>query len=156
MTVPKHLVEARLDLGIKERVNAKPDGTGGELNPKVRAYFKFTKYPATLITITTAWCAAFVCACLERAGIRSPRTARAADFKNFGRAVDLEHIQAGDIVVFSPAVADAGLSGHVAIFEKWTDDAKSELDCIGGNQDNRVKVKPFARARVVAVRRPAA
>jgi uncharacterized protein (TIGR02594 family) len=138
------LVEAEKDLGIRELV-------AGELNPNVRAYFKHTRFPPSMITKKTAWCAAAICAWLERSGTRSPRTARAADFARFGVAVELDRAEPGDIVVFGKADPDAGGSGHVALFVERRGDV---LDVLGGNQGNRVCIAERPVARVVAVRRP--
>lgn len=143
MTAP-WLVEAEKDLGIRELV-------AGELNPNVRAYFHHTDFPKDLITKKTPWCAAAVCAWLERAGWRSPRTARAANFGRYGTGVDLENAQPGDIVVFGKVDPDAGGSGHVALFVERKGDV---LRVIGGNQGNRVCIAERPVERVVTVRRP--
>jgi uncharacterized protein (TIGR02594 family) len=143
MTAP-WLVEAQKDLGMKELV-------AGELNANVRAMFKHTRYPPELIGKKTPWCAAAVCAWLERSGHRSPRTARAADFVRYGTEVDLENAQPGDIVVFGKADKDAGGSGHVALL--WQ--RRGELvDVLGGNQSDRVCIAPRPVVRIVAIRRP--
>lgn len=145
MTAAPWLVEAQHDLGMKELV-------AGELNPNVRAMFTLaTNYPPKLISKKTPWCAAAVCAWLERAGVRSPRTARAADFARYGTAVELEHAQPGDIVVFGKVDPDAGGSGHVALL--WQ--RRGELvDVLGGNQNQKVCIAPRPVARIVAIRRP--
>jgi uncharacterized protein (TIGR02594 family) len=123
------------------------------LNPKVRAYFKYTRFPAKLVNKKTAWCAAALCAWLERAGIRSPRSARAADFRTYGAAVALADAQPGDIVYFPPHNPDAGGSGHITVFEAWETDALGKLLCLGGNQSNSVCVKTYGREGA-EVRRP--
>jgi uncharacterized protein (TIGR02594 family) len=138
------LVEAQHDLGMKELV-------AGELNPNVRAMFHHTDFPMDMVNKRTPWCAAAVCAWLERAGVRSPRTARAVNFARYGTAIDLEHALPGDIVVFGKVDPDAGGSGHVALF--WQ--RRGELvDVIGGNQNNRVCIAPRPVVRIVAIRRP--
>lgn len=143
MTAP-WLAEAQHDLGMKELV-------AGELNPNVRAMFHHTDYPSDLITKKTPWCAAAVCAWLERAGVRSPRTARAASFARYGSEVELDNAEPGDIVVFGKVDPDAGGSGHVALF--WQ--RRGELvDVLGANQGNRVCIAPRPVARIVTIRRP--
>lgn len=145
MTKAPWLTEAQHDLGMRELI-------AGELNPNVRAMFtRATNYPPELVNKKTPWCAAAVCAWLERAGYRSPRSARAADFARYGTAVELEHARAGDIVVFGKADPDAGGSGHVALF--WQ--RRGELvDVLGANQNNRVSIAPRPVSRIVAIRRP--
>lgn len=141
---PPWLVEAQRDLGMRELV-------AGALNPAVAAMFHHTDYPRDLVNKKTPWCAAAVCAWLERAGVRSPRTARAANFARYGSEVALEHAQPGDIVVFGKVDPDAGGSGHVALF--WQ--RRGELvDVIGGNQRDRVCIAPRPVMRIVAIRRP--
>lgn len=137
------LAEARKDDGLRELVD-------GELNPKVRAFFTHTRFPMKLVNKKTAWCAAAVCAWLERAGIRSPRSARAADFKGYGTAVELAAIQPGDLVFFPPTNPDAGGSGHITVFVRW--DGR-KLSCFGGNQSNMACEKPYSADGAV-VRRP--
>jgi len=138
------LVEAQHDLGMKELI-------AGELNPSVRAMFHYTDFPLDMVNKRTPWCAAAVCAWLERAGVRSPRTARAANFARYGTEVALEHAQPGDIVVFGKADPDAGGSGHVALF--WQ--RRGELvDVLGANQSNRVCIAPRSVVRITAIRRP--
>lgn len=147
MSTAPWLTEAHKDLGLRELV-------AGDLNPEVRAYFRHTRFPPALITKKTAWCAAAICAWLERAGCRSPRTARAADFARYGTAVELQHAQPGDIVVFGKADPDAGGSGHVALLQKRK--SETEWAVLGGNQNQRVCIALRPVARVVAVRRPPA
>jgi uncharacterized protein (TIGR02594 family) len=147
MSTAPWLTEAHKDLGLRELV-------AGDLNPEVRAYFKHTRFPPEMITKKTAWCAAAICAWLERAGYRSPRTARASGFARYGTAVELQRAQRGDIVVFGKADPDAGGSGHVALL--WHPQSASEWQVLGGNQGNRVCIALRPVARVVAVRRPPA
>jgi uncharacterized protein (TIGR02594 family) len=124
----------------------------GKLNPVVRSYFKHTKFPEALINVKTAWCAAALCTWLERAGIRSPRTARAADFARYGTAVDIDNLLPGDIVGFSPHDPDAGGSGHVALFVGWSV-AAGKARVLGGNQANCVCVDLRDRDKIAWARR---
>ena len=91
------------------------------------------------------WCAAFVGACLERAGIRSSRFESAASYLTWGvRLSDPVH---GCVVVFS---RDGG--GHVGFVVGQ--DEQGRLLVLGGNQGDRVSVKAFDRARVTGYRWP--
>jgi uncharacterized protein (TIGR02594 family) len=47
----------------------------------------------------TLWCAGFACACLERVGIRSPRSAAARSFEGWG--IPLKEPAYGCIAVFA-------------------------------------------------------
>ncbi len=83
------------------------------------------------------WCAAFVGACLERAGIRSSRFESAASYLTWGVR----------IVVFS---REGG--GHVGFVVGQ--DESGRLLVLGGNQGDAVSVKAFPRERVTGYRWP--
>lgn len=91
------------------------------------------------------WCAAFVGACLERAGIRSSRFESAASYLTWG--VRLDGPAHGCIVVFS---REGG--GHVGFVVGQQPDGK--LLVLGGNQGDAVTIKAFDRARVTGYRWP--
>lgn len=134
-------------LGLHELTDA------GELNPTVRGFFTHTKFPPALITKRTAWCAALVCACLEEVEIVSPRSAGARHFETWGYT--LERPLWGCIAVFrrgSDATKRRGSpKRHVGFV-----DSSGPKDALifGGNQDNRVKLKPYPWADLVALRWP--
>jgi uncharacterized protein (TIGR02594 family) len=92
------------------------------------------------------WCASFVSWVLEQNGIRSTRSARAADYLTWGREV--HQPRPGTVVVFSRT----GGSGHVAFYLR---DLGSEVEVLGGNQGNRVCVARFPKSRLLAYREPA-
>lgn len=91
------------------------------------------------------WCAAFVGACLERAGIRSSRFESAASYLTWG--VRLSGPQHGCIVVFS---REGG--GHVGFVVGM--DKGGNLLVLGGNQGDSVSVKAFPVDRVTGYRWP--
>ena len=91
------------------------------------------------------WCAAFVGACLERAGIRSSRFESAASYLTWG--VRLDGPTHGCIVVFSRSGG-----GHVG-FVVGIDPA-GKLLVLGGNQGDSVSVKAFPQDRVTGYRWP--
>jgi uncharacterized protein (TIGR02594 family) len=93
----------------------------------------------------TPWCAAFVGACLEQAGIQSTRFESAKSYESWG--VALAAPVYGCIVVFTRAGG-----GHVAFVVG--EDKAGNLLCLGGNQGNCVSVKTFERGRVSAYRWP--
>lgn len=137
---PPWLKVARRELGVKE-----VSGPGS--HPRILQYFRSTKYHAQSDEVP--WCAAFVCFCLEQAGIRSTHSARAADFAAWGNDCELVD---GAVVVFGKADPDAGGSGHVAFCVGVEGDSVLVL---GGNQGNAVTVAKRPRSRIVAVRWPA-
>jgi|WetSurMetagenome_2_1015567.scaffolds.fasta_scaffold33210_4 uncharacterized protein (TIGR02594 family) len=94
----------------------------------------------------TPWCAAFVGACLENAGIKSTRTGWARSYMTWGIA--LSKPVYGCIVVFSRP----GGGGHVGFVIGM--DKTGRLLVLGGNQGDMVKVSPFDLTRVIAYRWP--
>lgn len=93
----------------------------------------------------TPWCAAFVGACLERAGFHSSRFESAKSYLNWG--VKLDHPEIGAI-----AVLTRNGGGHVG-FVVGRDGAGNVM-LLGGNQDNAVNVRAFSRQRIVGYRWP--
>jgi hypothetical protein len=98
---------------------------GTRHNARVIYYHSFTRLHA--LTDEAAWCASFVCAALENGGVRSTRSARAADVIEWGVACGLVD---GAVCYFPPSDPDAGGSGHVGFY--WAG------KLLGGNQRNRV------------------
>lgn len=91
-----------------------------------------------------AWCASFVNWCLEQAGIRGIRSARAADWGRFG--VALSEPRYGCIVhIYRKPRGVDGATGsssgnHVGFFVGQT---STHIQLLGGNQGNQVKVSSF-------------
>jgi uncharacterized protein (TIGR02594 family) len=140
---PKWLRLARSELRAHVR-----EVPGPQHNPRVLWYHQHTRLKATSDEVP--WCAAFVCAMLEEAGVRSTRSAAASSFAEWGEPSELVD---GAVVVFGKADPDAGGSGHVAFLVGVEGDSVLVL---GGNQGNAVSIAKRPRARVVAVRWPAA
>jgi uncharacterized protein (TIGR02594 family) len=97
----------------------------------------------------TAWCAAFVGARLEEAGIRSTRKLNARSYLDWGTPVKLEDAKEGDIVVFWRGSKD-GWQGHVGFFVRIEE---GNIIVLGGNQTNMVKESPYSITRFLGVRR---
>lgn len=95
----------------------------------------------------TAWCAAFVGACLERSGIRSTRSLRARSYLDWG--VELAEPRLGCIAVLSRG-RDPAL-GHVAFYLGHDGDG---IRLLGGNQDNAVTIARYPASRVLSYRWP--
>ena len=62
---PAWLTLARAEIGVRE-------GAGAANSPVVLQYYRDARHPE-IEHDDVAWCAAFACAMLERAGVRSPR-----------------------------------------------------------------------------------
>jgi uncharacterized protein (TIGR02594 family) len=92
------------------------------------------------------WCAAFVGAMLERAGIQSSRFEGAASYLPWGQPIS-DPVE-GCVVVFS---RDGG--GHVGFVVGQ--DAGGNLQVLGGNQGDKVSIRAFPRYRAKGYRWPA-
>lgn len=139
---------AKRYLGVNERV-------GNELNPRVRAMFRNTRFPQHLINLKTAWCGAFLSTVLEEAGYEHPHSAAALHFLRMTH--ELETPRYGAILVFSRGVAaheDSTTIGHVAFCAEQYPTHRMHILCLGGNQHNRVCTMAQPRARLLGVRWP--
>jgi len=140
MTQPRWLELAWGDLGVAET-------PGPAHTARVVAYFADVDHPQ-VTNDETAWCAAFVGACLERAGIRSTRSLAARSYLGWGEQVT--GFRLGAIAVLS-RTADPAL-GHVGFLLGQTAET---VFLLGGNQGDSVRVAAFPHARLLGLRWPA-
>ena len=131
------IVEAEKHVGLAEI-------KGSEHNPEILQFWKDIKRGG-IKTDEIPWCAAFVGACLERAGIPSTRFEGALSYLEWGS--NLTEPVYGCVVVF----ARMG-GGHVGFVVGK--DENGRLMVLGGNQADAVNIAPFERFRVVAYRWP--
>jgi uncharacterized protein (TIGR02594 family) len=122
--------------------------SGARANPRIVEYFKQVGHRA-VTDDETAWCAAFVGACLERAGFASTRSLMARSYLDWGEPTS--EPPAGGIAVLSRG-ANTSL-GHVGFLVGMTDTA---IYLLGGNQSNAVSVARFDRSRLLCMRMPSA
>src|SRR5262245_15699801 len=116
---PRWLEFAWGDLGVAE-------AAGPANNPRVVRYY--AEVGQTAVTNDeVAWCAAFLGACLERAGIRSTRSLMARSYLAWGEAVS--EPRQGAIAVLSRGF-DPRL-GHVGFLVGTT---SADVILLGGNQ----------------------
>lgn len=137
MTQP-WIVEARKLIGVSEVKGAKHA-------PEILQMWRDIKRGG-IKDDETPWCAAFVGAMLERAGIKSSRFESAKSYLSWG--VRIEAPVPGCIVVFT---RDGG--GHVGFVVGQG--KVGNLQVLGGNQGDAVNVRSFSRARVTGYRWPA-
>ena len=129
---PAWMTIARGYLGMREIV-------GPKHNPEVVEFWQTAKVPG-VNDDETPWCAAFVSAVLEEAGVRSQRTGWARGYLRWGVS---SKPFVGAVVVFErgPKAGHVGfLAGH---------DRSGNLMILGGNQNNRVSIAPFGKVRVL-------
>lgn len=140
MQQPSWMAEAWRELGQSER-------SGSTHNPRIVAMFDELGHPSQ--ADETAWCAAFVGACLERAGIASTRSLMARSYEEWG--VPSAAPSAGAIAVLRRG-SDPTL-GHVGFLVGATD---THVLLLGGNQSDAVTVASFDRDLVLGYRAPPA
>lgn len=137
MTGPEWLHIARSELGTKEI-------PGPKSNPSVVQYYVDAvhgRHPDSV-----PWCAAFVGACLVRAGRASSGSLMARSYLNWGRRL-AEPIP-GAIVVFARGTPP---SGHVAFVDSVEN---GDLIVIGGNQSDAVTRARYSQIKVLGYRWP--
>ena len=129
--------EARKFIGLREV-------KGGQHNAEILQMWRDIKRGG-IKDDETPWCAAFVGAMLERAGIRSSRFESARSYLSWG--MQLPEPVPGCVVVFT---RDGG--GHVGFV--IGQDKAGNLLVLGGNQSDEVNVRAFPRSRVAGYRWP--
>ncbi len=100
---------------------------------------------------TTAWCAASVNASERQAGNDGNGHLNARSFLAYGDPVDIKFAQRGDIAVFD--FEHDGVHGHVTYVNRVLNNG-TLLECLGGNQDNQVKLSNYLASSLVEIRRP--
>lgn len=141
---PTWLSIARAELGIHEV-------PGADSNERISEYFSQTRLgPGTPDSVP--WCACFVTWCLERAGVRSTRSARARSYLTWGFEISEPRI--GCIVVLSRGKPELN-QGHVGFYvgaQRKLLVGPKQLSLLGGNQGNSVSIAPYAYQRVLSYR----
>lgn len=103
-----------------------------------------------------AWCARFVNASLNAVGVKGTGSAMATSFLKWGKAVDAEAVQKGDVLVEHRGKAAGQGGGHVGLATGRTrpnpETGELELESVSGNHGDSV-VTDWTPARKVAVRR---
>jgi uncharacterized protein (TIGR02594 family) len=143
MEKPIWLQKALTYLNIKEV-------KGIQHNPKILRFWGLIRLGG-IKDDETAWCAAFVGACLEEVGITSTRSALARSYDNANWGIKLTSPVEGCVVTFWRDSVK-GPYGHVGFVVGK--DQQGNLMVLGGNQGDAVNIKPFSLARVLSYRWP--
>lgn len=98
---------------------------------------------------TRAWCADFVNASLEKAGMPGTGSPAARSFLNYGQKVDKPEV--GDLVVLTRGDPNSW-QGHVGFYERTNPDGS--ISVFGGNTSNAVGSASYPADRVLGFRRP--
>lgn len=127
---------AEKELGVTERGNGK----------RVTEYHASTTMGSA--PPSTAWCASFVTWALKKAGYKNTNGAWARSYLDIG--TKLTQPKKGCIIVFERN--GKGGDSHVAF---WTGkETATSYTMLGGNQDNMVKIKNYAKKDVLGFRWP--
>jgi uncharacterized protein (TIGR02594 family) len=111
---------------------------GPKDNPRIVQYHQATTLKAT--DDETPWCSSFVNWCLEQAGIKGTRDARAISWRDWGR--ELDEPRHGCIAVFPH---------HVGFY---AEDNGDYIRVLGGNQSDAVTISNYAGDAVLTYRWP--
>src|SRR5947207_4201732 len=104
----------------------------------------------------TAWCSAFCNFIARTLGLPRSRSLAARSWLLVGTSIPLSDARPEeDIVVLSRGVGSPPASvitapGHVGFYVGQT---ATEVSLLGGNQGNAVSIAPFAKSRVLSIRR---
>jgi len=137
---PAWLTLARGELGVKE-------APGAANNPTVLRYYADAGHPE-INADSTAWCAAFVGAMLERCGTPCSKQLNARSYLTWGKPVTKPY--PGCIAVFSRG-DPRGWEGHVGIF---LEEKNGEILVLGGNQGDAVTIDGQSKSRLLGYREP--
>ncbi len=140
-TTPPWLINAIAEIGIKETA-------GRDSTDRIIAYRRLghTTDDARTDDGERPWCADFICAMLETAGVRSPRSGLARAIEHDPAFVRLAGPALGAITTMWRGSPSSGL-GHVYIFAGRTADGRNVA--LGGNQNDAVTAAAYGTDRVV-------
>lgn len=148
---PAYLIEALKDIGIQEWV-LDHKTRKKRSNPVVEQFMlKSVGYKANMMT--TPWCAYWIGAKLEDAGIPCSKSGMARSYLKWGNKIDHKSDGAwkvGDIVVTWRGRRNDGITGHIFFLLSW-DDAR--VYGLGGNQGDQVSIQAFPRSKIIGIRR---
>ena len=109
-------------------------------NPLIIAFFAATRTEPTSGD-QTAWCAAFACWTLQRAGVvpNHPNSAGSRSFRTW--STKTTDPQRGDIAVFRNKKDSS--RGHVGFFDGFVGNSKTRIFLVGGNQSDQINRKEW-------------
>lgn len=126
---------------------------GSADEPSILDYLGATNYQGPLHD-EVPWCSAFVCWCIERAGMHSTRGANARSWLHWGRPLDVP--RRGAIAVYSRGASS--LAGHVGFHLQHLGRPGPLSLCsdvlLGGNQGDAVSIAPYPCTRLLGYRWP--
>jgi uncharacterized protein (TIGR02594 family) len=117
---------------------------GSKHNPTVVSFFKDVGH-GWVKNDETAWCAAFVGACLAHCDMPHTGSLAARSYLQWGR--NTTKPKRGDIVVFKRG--NSTWQGHVAFY---LGEASGRIYVLGGNQANAVNVRSYTKDKLLGYR----
>ena len=102
-----------------------------------------------------SWCGVFMGVLFDRMGWTDaiPEGHQAAKrWRNVGKHVLREEAKPGDIVIFH-RTDSKDWRGHVGLYVNLDKSDPNYINVLGGNQDNRVCIKRYAKSKLFTVRR---
>src|SRR5262245_33777532 len=134
---------------IARSLEGEAEISGSVDNPRILEMFKVAGHPE-IKDDETAWCAAFVGACLRLSGFQPTFSLLASSYAKFGDDLG-QSPRTGAIVVLNPGVAGIGGAGRVGFFVR---EEGGNIVMLGGNQSNKVKESRFPKAALRSFRWP--
>lgn len=138
MSSPKWLSIARDYLGEREIA-------GKRSNPVISGFFQTVN--GSLLGDETPWCAAFVGACLTRAGLPDTDSFLARSYLDYGAKLTKPRL--GCIAVFKRG--NSTWQGHVGFFLREIGD---RVEILGGNQGDAVSIARYRKSQLLGYRWP--
>lgn len=120
---------------------------GNRHNATILGYFKDIGH-RWIITDETAWCSAFVNWVALKAKKQRSGKLTARSWLRVG--IKTKQPVIGDIVVFWRG-SKQSWKGHVGFFIGYSED-KTQIYCLGGNQNNQVNIKTYPVSRLLGFR----
>lgn len=119
---------------------------GPDDNPAIMAWAKATGMAKIYKKDSTAWCGLWMAYVSLQAGWDLPvNPLWARNWATWGTHIDKNKSMLGDVLVF-----ERGSSGHVGIY---VGESPTVFHVLGGNQSDRVMIKPIAKDRHLETRR---
>ncbi len=114
-------------------------------NQRVIEYHSTTTLKATDDFVP--WCSSYLCWVMECAHISSPRSAQARAWEEWGDKLITPKF--GAVVVLKRGTLPS--QGHVGFF---LDQDRERIFVLGGNQEDRVSIRPYLKASLLSYRWP--
>jgi uncharacterized protein (TIGR02594 family) len=132
---PNWITIAQAEIGMKEK-------KGSEHNPRIVEYHSTT---GNAKDDETAWCSSFVNWVMKKAGHVGTNSAAAVSWAKWGKK--LTKPAYGAIAVIDWDGPGPGWKGHVGFVVGMSG---GQIQLLGGNQSDQVKVSPFGTGKVIA------